>query len=231
MAFTDRHGGLSEGPWSSLNLGTANGDDPVRVRANFAALAEGFGVAPERMARMSQVHGREVRVLDRVSGDVPVADALVTTVTDVILLVRAADCVPVVLADPEAGLVAAVHAGRRGLQFGVVPATVAVLRRRGAAEITGWLGPRICGRCYEVPPWLQAEVIATAPEAAATTSWGTPSLDIAAGVAAQLRADGVAVVDVAAVRPVCTYESPDLFSYRRQGQRSGRLAGSVRLTS
>lgn len=234
VAFTDRHGGVSEGPWSSLNLGTSNGDDPGRVQANIAALAAGLGTRTDRMARMSQIHGRRVHVATVGGGDIPVVDALVTTAVDLTLLVRAADCVPVVLADPGAGVVGIAHAGRRGLLVGVVPAVVDALRANGAGRITGWLGPRICGACYEVPAALRDEVTAVAPRAWSTTSWGTPGLDIGAGVATQLVDADVEVVDVARRaashgRSTCTYESADLFSYRRAGQHSGRLGGTVRI--
>jgi copper oxidase (laccase) domain-containing protein len=83
----------------------------------------------------------------------------------------------------------------------------------------------VCGACFEVPAEMQAEVGAAEPTAVATTSWGTPSLDLGAGVRAQLERDGVTVVDAGR----CTRESPDLFSYRRDGRGAGRLAGLVRL--
>ena len=230
VAFTDRHGGVSEGPWASLNLGTSNGDDPERVRANFDALGRGLGVRSERIARMSQVHGSHVVVVTAAPTDIPVADALVTTTPGLALLARGADCVPLVLADPDRGVVAVVHAGRQGLVVGVVPATVATMRAQGAHQITGWLGPMICGACYEVPARLREQVATALPQAWSTTSRGTPALDIGAGAAAQLAADDVTVIDVALTGPVCTYESLDFFSYRRQGKHSGRLGGVVRLT-
>jgi len=229
IAFTDRHGGVSEGPWSSLNLGTSNGDDPDRVRANVAALAAGLGVEPRHMAWTSQVHGSSVTVVSEPPADVPVGDALVTTTPDVTLLVRGADCLPLVLADRDRGVVAVAHVGRQGLLVGAGPATVATMREQGAIHITGWLGPRICGACYEVPAGLREEVATAVPQAWSTTSWGTPALDIGAGLAAQLAADAVTVVDVAESAPVCTYENRDLFSHRRQGQPAGRLGGVVRL--
>nr|WP_275693499.1 laccase domain-containing protein [Nocardioides sp. TF02-7] len=95
----------------------------------------------------------------------------------------------------------------------------------GARRVTAWVGPHICGRCYEVPAQLQDEVAAAVPESRSTTSWGTPGLDIGAGVRAQLTAVGVPVVDAAR----CTRESPDLYSYRRDGAAAGRSAGLVRL--
>jgi YfiH family protein len=232
LAFTDRHGGVSTGAWESLNLGTSNGDDPELVRRNHDLVAGAFGVPPGSMARMSQVHGDVVHVSDGSSDHIPVADALVTTTPRVALLVRAADCLPVVLADPEAGVAGVAHAGRQGLAGSVVPATVAAMLELGATTLTAWLGPRVCGRCYEVPAALRDEVAAVAPRAWSETSWGTPALDVAAGVLAQLHDLGVDTVDVAdslGRSAACTLENDDLFSYRRQGQRSGRLGGLVRL--
>ena len=97
------------------------------------------------------------------------------------------------------------------------------MREQGAERITAWIGPHVCGGCYEVPAEMQDEVAAVVPEARATTTWGTPSLDLGAGVRAQLTAAGVSVDDVSR----CTRESPDLYSYRRDGRRSGRIAGLV----
>jgi polyphenol oxidase len=228
VAFTDRHDGVSEGPWESLNLGTSNGDDPGRVAQNHAALATGAGLPPDRMVRMSQVHGDRVAVVAAPLEDIPVADGMVTDATGLGLLVRVADCVPVILADPDAGVVGVAHAGRPGLAAGIVPSTVARLRDSGAREIVAWLGPRVCGRCYEVPEQMRAEVADAAPAAWSTTSWGTPALDVGAGVASQLRDAGVDVIDLTAGDSTwCTRENTDLFSYRRQGQRSGRLGGLV----
>lgn len=154
------------------------------------------------------------------------ADGLVTDEAGVVLLVRAADCVPVLLADADAGVLGAAHAGRPGVAAAVVPHTVEAMRDLGARAITAWIGPHVCGACYEVPVDLQDEVAALVPATRATTSWGTPALDLGAGVRSQLDAAGVTVVDVSA----CTRESPDLFSYRRDGAASGRLAGLIRIT-
>ncbi len=226
VAFTDRHGGVSEGPWASLDLGVGGGDDPERVRTNVARVAEQFGSAADRVVTMRQVHGVDVRVVDDVPAESPRCDALLTRTPGLVLMVRAADCVPVLLADPVAGVVGVAHAGRRGMADGVVPAAVTAARELGAGSgLRAWLGPRVCGGCYEVPETMRAEVAAAEPAAWAVTTWGTPSLDVAAGVLAQLGRAEVPVVDVAA----CTVESPDLYSYRRQGARSGRLAGLVQV--
>jgi YfiH family protein len=244
VAFTDRHGGVGGGSSASLDLAVRPGGDGRNQNLDVVgyAFARGRGDRdrpvglPEAttvpvLQGMRQVHGADVVVVDGASRDrseVPVADALVTRSRGVVLLVRVADCVPVLLADADAGVVAAVHAGRPGLVAGVVPEAVRVLREQGASTAPGaiqaWLGPRVCGACYEVPAPMRADVSAVVPEAWAETSWGTPSVDIGAGVAAQLRRAGVQVV-VDASR--CTVEDQDLYSYRREGTDSGRLGGLI----
>jgi polyphenol oxidase len=130
------------------------------------------------------------------------------------------------LARPR-GVTGAAHAGRPGLAAGVVPATVAAMCELGAdpVRIVARTGPTVCGRCYEVPAALRDEVERAVPGTATTTAWGTPAIDIPAGVRAQLR--GCGVRDIALSR-VCTLQSPDHFSYGRDG-RTGRLASYVRL--
>ncbi len=223
LAFTDRFGGVSAVPFDSLNLALEGEDDPDATAANLARVLADFAPGAA-LADMRQVHGTTVATVDG-TGDRPDADGLVTTSPDVVLLVRVADCVPVLLADADAGVLGVAHAGRPGLAAGVVPATVARMRELGAAEITAWVGPHVCGGCYEVPAAMQEEVGAVVPSAVATTTWGTPSLDIGAGVRAQLADAEVVVVDLAR----CTRESDDLYSYRRDGAGAGRLGGLVRL--
>lgn len=227
FAFTDRWGGVSAVPYDSLNLGGAVGDDPAAVRTNRALAAEALGRDPGRVVWMNQVHGREVAVVTEpwASGPVPAVDATVTTRADLTLAVLTADCVPVLLADPGARVVAAAHAGRPGLVAAVVPAAVEMMITLGAdpARMIALLGPAVCGKCYEVPAALRDEVAAVVPEAYAETSWGTPAVDVSAGVRAQLAGLGVRVHETPAV---CTLESPEHFSYRRASV-TGRLAGYV----
>ncbi|MYS19604.1 MULTISPECIES: peptidoglycan editing factor PgeF [unclassified Streptomyces] len=227
FAFTDRWGGVSAVPHDSLNLGGAVGDDPAAVRANRVRAARALGRDPGRVVWMNQVHGKDVAVVDAPWGEgpVPAVDALVTTRPELTLAVLTADCVPVLLADPRAGVLAAAHSGRPGLVAGVVPAAVEAMAAQGAdpARVVAVLGPSVCGKCYEVPAALRDEVSAVVPEAYAETSWGTPALDVSAGVRAQLARCGVQVIETPSV---CTLESADHFSYRRE-QRTGRLAGYV----
>ncbi|WMX47516.1 peptidoglycan editing factor PgeF [Streptomyces roseicoloratus] len=230
FAFTDRWGGVSAVPYEELNLGGAVGDDPAAVRTNRTRAAGELGLDPARVVWMNQVHGADVAVVDgpwnRGSADaVPAVDAIVTATRGLALAVLTADCVPVLLADPVAGVAAAAHAGRPGMVAGVVPAAVKAMTGLGAdpARITARTGPAVCGRCYEVPEAMRAEVAAVEPAAYAETSWGTPAVDVAAGVRAQLERLGVRDVEDAGV---CTLESRDHYSYRRD-RTTGRLAGYV----
>nr|BFD85344.1 peptidoglycan editing factor PgeF [Streptomyces sp. Xyl84] len=228
FAFTDRWGGVSAVPYEELNLGGAVGDDPAAVRTNRELAAKSLGLDPALVVWMNQVHGADVAVVDGpwdTAAGVPSVDALVTTRRGLALAVLTADCTPVLLADPAAGIAAAAHAGRPGLVAGVVPAAVRAMVELGAdpARITARTGPAVCGRCYEVPEAMRAEVSAVAPAAYAETSWGTPALDVSAGVHAQLERLGVHDREHS---PVCTRESDDHFSYRRD-RTTGRLAGYV----
>lgn len=225
LAFTDRNGGVSGAPYDSLNLALDGDDDPAARAENLRRLLEDFAPG-DRLHHVRQVHGGDVDVVGAQAPDrPPEADAIVADRSGVVLMVRAADCVPVLLADREARVIGAAHAGRAGLLARVVPHAVRRMRERGATSITAWIGPHVCGGCYEVPRGLRAEVAAEVPETAATTTWGTPSLDLGAGIRAQLEAEGVVVVDASR----CTREAPDLFSYRRDGRAAGRLAGVVRV--
>ncbi|MEU6911154.1 peptidoglycan editing factor PgeF [Streptomyces coeruleorubidus] len=228
FAFTDRWGGVSAAPYEELNLGGAVGDDPGAVRANRELAAKSLGVEPDRVVWMNQVHGADVAVVDGPwgsSSEIPSVDAIVTTRRGLALAVLTADCVPVLLADPVAGIAAAAHAGRPGMIAGVVPAALRAMTDLGAepSRIVARTGPTVCGRCYEVPEAMRAEVSAIEPAAYAETSWGTPAVDVSAGVHAQLERLGVRD---RAQSPVCTLESEDHFSYRRD-RTTGRLAGYV----
>ncbi|MCL7423729.1 peptidoglycan editing factor PgeF [Streptomyces sp. YS415] len=227
FAFTDRWGGVSAVPYEELNLGGAVGDDPGAVRTNRELAAKSLGLDADRVVWMNQVHGNDVVVVDRPWEDrpVPEVDAIVTAERGLALAVLTADCTPVLLADPVAKVVAAAHAGRPGMVAGVVPAAVRAMRDLGAepSRIVARTGPAVCGRCYEVPREMRAEVGAVEPAAYAETSWGTPAVDVTAGVHAQLERLGVRDREQS---PVCTRESGDHFSYRRD-RTTGRLAGYV----
>ncbi|MCX6465424.1 MAG: peptidoglycan editing factor PgeF [Pseudonocardiales bacterium] len=212
---TTRAGGRSRGHHGTFNLSAGVGDDPAAVAANRARAARELGVP---IVYLQQVHGTRVEVVDAVPAadgpDRPAADAVVTALPGVGLAVLAADCVPVLLADRAAGVVGAAHAGRVGAAAGVLPAVVEAMTALGARPggIEVLLGPAVCGRCYEVPAAMCAEVDAALPGSATRTRAGTPGLDLRAGLYHQLVDLGVGRVGA---DPRCTVEDRDLYSHRR----------------
>ena len=233
MAFTDAKAG---------NLALHVGDDPAEVRRRRELLEAEVGLAAGSFQYMNQVHGNAVAYIgDAAAGTAagnttagstgagsptaggPTADAMVSGGRP--LAVMVADCVPVVLAGQTSGgrpVLGVAHAGRPGVAGGVIPATLARMRAEGAEGIRAWIGPSICGSCYEVPEGMRADVAAAVPATWATTSWGTPGLDLPAGARSQLEAGGVTVE----YSGPCTLENEELFSHRGNPN-TGRFAGLV----
>jgi YfiH family protein len=227
VAFTNARAG---------NLALHVGDDPAAVRRRRAELEAAAGLGGRSFRYMNQVHGSDVATIVGATATAtattpadaaghgpaaPTADAMVSLTEPLAVLV--ADCVPVVLVGEDAAgspVLGVVHAGRPGVAAEVVPAAVARLRVLGADSISAWIGPSVCGRCYEVPENLRADVAAAVPATWCTTSTGTPGLDLPAGVRSQLEAAGVAIEYSGG----CTLEDDTLFSYRRNS-RTGRFAG------
>ena len=198
--FTTRRGGVSEGPFASLNLGLWTDDDAERVRANRERVRAQAGV--ERLAQGRQVHGARV-VVD--AQGIEEADGQVTTARGVAAMVLTADCLPVALAGP--GAVAMVHAGWRGLAEGVLEAGVAATGAVAAA-----IGPGIGPCCYEVGDDVRA-VFGTTER----------TLDLKAIARERLEAAGVATVDDCGLCTACDAER--FFSHRRDRGVTGRQAG------
>ena len=216
-------------------LPDGSGHQRERAREGVAAartrLEERMGVDAGSTAFVDQIHSADVVDADGAGwgdGPVRVGDAIVSAGGSQALAIMVADCLPVVFVDPVTGATAVAHAGRRGLLDGVLQNTLdrlAALRPAdaGAGEpVRAWIGPGVCGACYEVPEQMRAESATVLPVASATTSWGTPSLDLPAGAEAVLAARGV---DVHRVQ-LCTVEDERLFSHRRAPGR-GRFAGLV----
>ncbi|WP_426716707.1 peptidoglycan editing factor PgeF [Corynebacterium auriscanis] len=239
--FTDRSGGVSRAPYDSFNLGDHVGDDPSAVAANRTRLAQSVGLELHDLVFMEQIHSPTVTELTAKelaalrnrteAGDsltVEATDALITTVPGIALVVLTADCVPVLLSDEQAGIVAAVHAGRMGARNGIIPRTIARMEELGAvpAGIHALLGAAASGKKYEVPEHMAADVESKLPGARTRTDAGTSGLDIRAGLTRQLLSLGVRSIDA---DPRDTIESHNFFSYRREGT-TGRQAGMVWLT-
>jgi polyphenol oxidase len=233
--FSPRAGGVSRAPWHALNLGASVGDDPAAVAENRGRVAAAFGVATTRVARLDQVHGAAVHVA---GGDATglTGDAWVGDDPEWLLVVSAADCLPVLLVDRRRGAVAAAHAGWRGAAAGIARATVDALGRHfgsDPADLQAWLGPSIQGACYQVGPEVVAAVRAD-PTVPAGVAWPDPvvagrwRLDVPAAVRAQLEAAGVPAAMISA-SATCTHCAADrCFSHRRDAGRTGRHWAVVR---
>lgn len=212
------------------NLARHVGDDPTRVEHNRARISAEFAMP---VLFVNQVHSPEVVTIstaddvEAVHATPPSADALVTTRKDVALAIMVADCMPILLSDPQAGVIGAAHAGRRGLLDGVIDATLEAMRAQGAEapRITAVIGPSICGACYEVPEQMRTQALEKNPAVGARTSWHTPALDLTQGARYALTQAGVRATHIHTLG-ACTRESTEFFSFRRDPH-TGRFAGII----
>jgi purine-nucleoside/S-methyl-5'-thioadenosine phosphorylase / adenosine deaminase len=212
---SDRRGGISPPPYDSCNVGTHVGDEVVAVVRNRQEVAAAAGLPdPSAWVWLDQVHGADVHpATEPVAPPYPVADASVTTTTDLPLAIMTADCAPVVFACDDA--VAVAHAGHRGLASGVLEATAECLREVGSGPVRAFLGPCIRVECYEFGERDLEQLVAHfGPEVAGRTRDDRPAFDITAAVRIALARAGVDSFDDCGV---CTADSPDHFSYRRDG--------------
>ena len=221
--FSTRAGGVSEGPFRSLNLGILTDDDPDRVSRNRELLAQGVGRDPGSLAMGHQVHGAAVQVQEepRSRGKLAQADAQVTTSEDVTPLVLVADCVPLVLSTD--GVVAAVHCGWRGVAAGIVARAVEKVAELGTGDVAAAVGPGIGPCCYEVGPEVVEQLARRRLPVAGRM------LDLPACVAAELRGAGVRAVALSGICVSCNSEL--FFSHRRDGRVTGRQGALAWLAS
>ena len=218
---TDRRGGVSFPPYDSANVGDHVGDAAGAVAANRKRIAQAAGlVEPSRWVWLDQVHGVHVHVASEpTEAQPPEADAAVTATRGLPLAVLTADCAPVALACDDA--VGVVHAGHRGLEHGVIEAAVAALREIGSGPVRAYLGPCIRPARYEFGAADLARLVARfGPGVEGRTREGRPAFDVPAAVRIALGRCGVEALDDSGV---CTAESADHFSYRRDGV-TGRQA-------
>jgi YfiH family protein len=236
-AFSSRAGGFGTGPYDSLNLGLHVGDDLRTVLRNRRRLATVLAVAGLPWATVRQVHSaRMVRARPELLGQGPPearpplaeVDGLVTDQPGLLLAVFTADCVPVLLADPAARVVGALHAGWRGLAAGAIEAGVEAFAGLGGSPgaSLALVGPAIGPCCYEVGPEVAEVVGERYPAAAATTREGGLAIDTTAAALQALERMGIGAVRTA---HECTAHRPErFFSYRRD-RMSGRQAGVIAL--
>ena len=216
-AFFGRQGGVSTGIYASLNAGTGSKDDPDCARENRRRIAAAFAAPPERLVGVHQVHSPTALFVDAPwPGERPHADALVTSTPGLIVSVLTADCAPVLLADRDAGIVAAAHAGWKGAIAGVLENTVELMREHGATRIAAVIGPCIHQPSYEVGPEFEARFRETNVDFArffAPGRDGKFQFDLPVFCAGRLEAAGVERVEIL---PLDSYAlSEALFSHRR----------------
>jgi YfiH family protein len=231
--FSPRAGGVSAAPYASCNLGRGVGDHPESVAENHRRFADAVGYAPAGLFELSQVHGRDVlRVkvgADPVSLRAESGDGLVGA-DGVVVGVRTADCVPVLVADPETRSVAALHAGWRGTALGVVPSGLeALIATSGApaSRLVAAVFPHIGPCCFEVSEDVAQTLAAACPQLTAAEvvqrrPAEKPHVDLAAILRAQLMAAGLPSAQIDVVAGCTRCEAERFFSFRRDGKASGR---------
>lgn len=238
--FFSRRGGTSDGIYGTLNCGLGSNDDRARVIANRDRVAAHLGAAPGSVVTVYQVHSAVALTIDGpfAPDAVPRADALVTRTPGLTVAALAADCTPVLFADPVARVVAAAHAGWRGAVSGIVGATVAAMETLGARRqnIVAAIGPCIHQPNYEVGPELEAQFIAADPANARffaiPPGRSRAHFDLPGFVADQIGRAGIAAHTPS---PHCTYADPEsYFSYRRTTHRGepdyGRQISAIVVT-
>lgn len=225
---TTRLGGASGAPFDTLNLGDHVGDRQAAVRENRRRLIAALAL-PEEPRWIRQVHGAQVaRAESLVHGLAVAADALVCRTPGVVCAVLTADCLPLLLADREGTVVAAVHAGWRGLAAGVVEAALGAMNRPGAV-LCAWLGPAISGPAYEVGPEVRERLLAADPDTGDCFSPARPGRFLLDLYGVARRKLGRAGVSAVAGGHCCVRGMPRwFFSHRRDG-RCGRMATGIYL--
>lgn len=215
--FTDRRGGTSRAPFDTANLALHVEDDPVAVAANRAGVLTAAGMPTAAWVQPRHVHGTTVLVATDASRDGEEGDGVAAARPGLALVAIGADCAPIAIANDTAA--AAIHAGWRGAVDGVVAAGVAAVRALGRGPVRAVVGPCACAAHYEFGVELLDELVArVGPEVAGVTHDGHPAFDLRAAIRVAFAREGVDAVEVL---DVCTVESLDHYSYRRDG-RTGR---------
>lgn len=232
--FTGRAGGVSAGPFATLNLSFAVGDDAACVRRNHEILARALP-AGARLAAMRQVHGADVRIATPEACELGEGDAALTGAAGVAVAVLTADCVPILLCAGGGTVVAAIHAGWRGTAADVAGAAVRAIAAGFAvppAAIEARLGPAIGPCCYEVGDEVVAALRAVAGGAAADavtpgSGSGRARVDLRAANRSLLRAAGVPAAAIVDEGPCTRCAAASWFSHRASGGRTGRQAAVI----
>lgn len=242
-AFSTRVGGVSLPPFDSLNFGNPGelppnvARDPAQnIAANFRLAAQSLDCPDRSIVQVHQVHGSAVHLhqptgtsapWDRtVAGGDPKADAIVTADPSALVAIRVADCTPVLLATPDGLIVAAIHAGWRGVISGVATEAARVMRSQGASELIAAIGPCIGPDQFEVGPEVVAEFRKTFGNAAPVRErhGGKGDVDLQRALEVQLRETGISDIEICRA---CTTSDPRFFSHRRDKGITGRMIGII----
>lgn len=225
--FTTREGGVSSGPFASLNLSPATGDDPQKVAENQRRVLECFGDPP--VAALNQIHSNRVQVVQ--GPGTWEGDGLLTNTPGLLLRVGVADCYPVLLEDPATGTVGALHAGWRGVVSGILPDALELMKAHYGSRMENVrvaIGPGICGQHFQVGP----EVVEQFRGAGLETFWPDPStpsryrLDLLEALKIQATQAGILPPNLWALG-ACTSADPRFFSHRRDQGQTGRMWGVI----
>jgi len=238
-AFSTRIGGISRGPFQSMNLGNPNGcpiqDDVQNVRENYRRFFNAAGCAGRQWRRAHQVHGREVVFArhDDPPGDHWKADALLTDDPQCGVSVRVADCVPILIARDDGRLVAAVHAGWRGVAANVAAAALAAMRcaspAHASSEFRAAIGPCIAMEDFEVGPEVLSEFRRTLGNASPVRESpnGKGYVGLREAVRMQLIAAGIPAGRIDSTDRCTFRDSDEFFSHRRENGATGRMAAVI----
>ncbi len=224
--FFGRRGGSGTGQWSSLNVSTVTGDDPLCVERNRARISA--ALPGLEIVTMHQVHGARVVRVDTPDKDIEDADAMLTNVAGVGLGILTADCVPALLVAPSAKVAVAVHAGWRGTAAGVLPVAVAAVQREygvSVGDLRVALGPSIGGCCYEVESTIASQIErkwGSLSHAAWQSAGERGRLDLRLANAEIMMRAGIPAENIVHVGPCTACTVTDFFSHRREQGRTGR---------
>jgi len=230
-AFFTRQGGVSEGPYASLNFATITGDAPEPVEENRRRAAKALGVKPSEIFVMSQVHGKahawvgpetDALSLAAQEGDI------VLTERGVAAAIRTADCVPVLIACADRGLVAACHAGWKGCVIGAIPEAVRAMRELGATRLVAAVGPHISRAAFEIEADVAAQLVAASPDPNIIDERnGRLFGNLRKMAHAQLVSVGLRPDAIDDVLGCTVFDEAQFFSFRRDGERSGRMLSAI----
>ncbi|MFA6188058.1 MAG: peptidoglycan editing factor PgeF [Sulfuricurvum sp.] len=230
--FTTRHGGISNPPYSTLNLAFHVGDREQDVYENHRLLGKVLSYDHERLVHMRQIHSDTIVIVDNTMNfhTPPQCDALITNCTDIPLMVMSADCTPILLYDPARHAIGAVHAGRAGALNGILLKTLDAMKKNYGTSVSDMritFGPSIHGCCYEVNEPIASEVISKGYEDALTYKKEKVFLNVNTILHLQLKTLGITTEQIAETMECTSCNSNDYFSYRADSQHTGRIAGVI----